>query len=213
MESNVYNFVRYLENNNPPEGGMRILHAVPNAPNVDVYANGTLIFNDIAFGEYTPYLMLDEERNRIEVYEVGTKETPIVSSNLTNIEDRFLTVAITGMQENIGLAGIIDVDTPVDPGMAMVRFAHLAPNAPGVDITTTNGNIIFEDVTYREITSYLGIPPTNFAFEVRGTGTETPILTVTDFEPEGDAFYTIYAIGLVSEQPELSALIIRDGES
>lgn len=34
-------------------GYVRVLHAVPDAPNVDFYANGILIVSDLAYSEYT----------------------------------------------------------------------------------------------------------------------------------------------------------------
>jgi Domain of unknown function (DUF4397) len=212
MDSNVYNFQQYLENSSPPWGYIRVLHAVTDAPNVDVYANETLIFNDLAFGEYTPYLPLPEGRYKIEVYVAGAINDPILTNNLTNNEGAYLTVGLTGTLDDIAMVGIVDKDMPVDPGKAMIRFAHLSPNAPSVDLTLPNGNVIFDDVSFREITTYMDVLPMNYTFQIRGAGTTAVVLTVPDVDPQTGKYYTIYAIGLVADQPELEALVLTDGE-
>ncbi len=213
MDSNVYNFQQYLENSSPPWGYIRVLHAVPNAPNVDVYANETLVFNDIAFGQYTPYLPLPEGRFKIEVYVAGTINDPILTNNITNNEGAYLTIAATGTLDDLGMVGIIDADMPVDSGKAMIRFAHLAPNAPAVNITLPNGNVIFDDVSFREITSYMDVLPMDYTLEVRGAENNAVVLTVPNVEPERGKYYTIYAVGLLAEQPELMTLLVTDGEA
>lgn len=213
MDNNVYNFQQYLENNNPPWGYIRVLHAVPNAPNVDVYANETLVFNDLAFGEYTPYLTLPEGRYKIEVYVAGTMNDPILTNNVTNNEGAYLTIGVTGTLDDLGMVGIIDADMPANPGRAMIRFAHLSPNAPAVDITLANGNVIFDDVSFREITSYMDILPMEYTLEVRGAGSDAIVLTVPNVNAESGKYYTVYAIGLFGDQPELEALLVMDGEA
>ena len=213
MDSNVYNFQQYLENSTPPWGYIRVLHAVPNAPNVDVYANDTLIFNDLVFGETTPYLPLPEGRYKIDVYVAGAINDPILSNNLTNNEGAYLTIGLTGTLDDLGMVGIVDADVPVDPGKGMIRFAHLSPNAPAVDVTLPNGNVIFDDVSFREITSYMDVLPMDYTLVIRGAGTNSVVLTVPDVDPESGKYYTIYAIGLLSDQPELEALMVEDAES
>jgi len=40
-------------------------------------------------------------------------------------------------------------------GMAKVRFVHASPDAPTVDITLTDGTTLFDDVSFKEIGSYI----------------------------------------------------------
>lgn len=210
MNSNVYHFQEYLENSSPPWGYLRVLHAVPNAPNIDVYANDTLVFNDLGFGEYTDYMRLPEGRYKITVYVAGTINEPLLTNNLTNNEGAYLTIGVTGNIDDVGMVGIVDADMPADPGKAMIRFAHLSPNAPAVDITLQNGFVIFDDVSFREVTSYMDVLPMNYMLEVRGAGTSSVVLRVP-VDAKSGHYYTIYAIGLLADEPELEALITPDG--
>lgn len=36
------------------------------------------------------------------------------------------------------------------PGLAHVKFIHLSPDAPEVDITLTDGTPVFEDFSFKE---------------------------------------------------------------
>ena len=39
---------------------VRVFHAAPQAPNVDVYVNDQMVFSNLAFGDFTRYVYLDE---------------------------------------------------------------------------------------------------------------------------------------------------------
>ena len=38
------------------DGKIRLLHAIPDAPSVDIYANGKLIYSNLSFGKVTDYI-------------------------------------------------------------------------------------------------------------------------------------------------------------
>ena len=191
---------------------VRILHAVPDAPEVDIYANDNLVMDDLSFGEYTDYFMVPVGTYQIAVYPAGTKETPVAFNELTVEEDAIVTIAAVGNLSNVELLMVTDVDTEIDPKKAMVRFLHLSPNAPAVDITLPDGTVVFNNVSYREITTYTDVEPMTYTLQVRVAGTPTVVLTVPDLSLEEGEVYTIYAIGLAGDTPELEALLLLDGE-
>ncbi|MHC1721906.1 MAG: DUF4397 domain-containing protein [Aminipila sp.] len=195
---------------NPYSGYVRVLHAVPGAPNVDVYANDKLIAKNLAYGNYTDYMPLDEGTYKISLYASGDKSSPVLANMLSIKKDEIITVAASGTLKNIGFLAIIDSNVPAQNSNAMVRFAHLSPNAPAVDITLPDGTILFENVFFKQVTSYLQVPPSIYTLQVRLTGTPTVVLTVPDVELDKNTIYTIYAIGLASESPELQALLVED---
>ncbi|WP_124065081.1 DUF4397 domain-containing protein [Clostridium sp. E02] len=194
-----------------PMGYVRVIHTVPDAPNVDIYANETMVVEDLAYGEYTDYLAIPEGEYKISVYVAGTTDTPVVSNMLSVEQNKVLTIAAAGMLNDIGLLAIRDVDDPEDTDKAMVRFLHLSPNAPAVDITLPDGTVVFDDVSFKQITPYREVTPMNYTLEVRPAGTSDVVLSVPDVGLESGKNYTVYAIGLVGEEPELEAMLIQDG--
>ncbi|WP_408609067.1 DUF4397 domain-containing protein [Aminipila terrae] len=77
-------------------------------------------------------------------------------------------------------------------------------------MTLPDGTILFENVSFKQVTSYLQVPPSIYTLQVRLTGTPTVVLTVPDVELTKNTIYTVYAIGLAGQSPELQALLVKD---
>ncbi|WP_352401158.1 DUF4397 domain-containing protein [Anaerotignum sp.] len=195
-----------------PVSYVRVIHTVPDAPNVDIYANDNLIVSNLAFGEYTEYLAIPEGNYSISLYVAGTKDSPVITDMLSVNRNSYTTVAAAGNLSEIELRAINDSDQAKKTGKAMVRFLHLSPNAPAVDITLPNGTVIFSNIPFENITSYIDVLPMNYTLQVRVAGTDNVVLTVPNVDLSKEKFYTVYAIGLVGQEPELQALLIEDGK-
>ncbi len=193
-------------------GYVRIIHTIPDAPNVDIYADDKLILNNLAYGEYTDYLSIPEGTYEISLYVAGTKNSAVLSNMLTVNKNAILTVAAVGPLSDIGLLAITDANETRKPGSAMIRFLHLSPNAPAVDITLPDGTVIFSDVSFKHITPYINVEPMNYTLQVRVAETSNVVLTVPDVTLAANKYYTVYAIGLAGEEPELEALLLADGK-
>ncbi len=194
-------------------GYVRIIHTVPDAPNVDIYANDQLIVNNLAYGVYTDYLPVPEGTYRISLYVAGTKDSAVISNMLTVNRNAIITVAAVGTLSDIELLAIPDANETRMPGKALIRFLHLSPNAPAVDITLPDGTVIFSNVSFKHITPYMDVTPMSYTLQVRVAGTSNVVLTVPNVNLVANKYYTIYAIGLVGEKPELEALLLLDGDN
>ncbi len=192
---------------------VRLLHASPNAPAVDVFANGNLIGDDLRFGEFTNYLPIPPAEYQIEIFPAMGPKQSVLSEEIIIPDNTILTVAVIGELPNIELYAIVDPKEQLSLNMTGLRFVHLSPNAPPVDIRLPNGTILFDDVSYREVTDYLEVPPRTYTVEVVPTGTDNVVLYVPNINLMGNRFYTVYAVGLVNDEPELQVLIPLDGNS
>lgn len=193
-------------------GYVRIIHTVPDAPNVDIYANGNLIAEDLSYGEDTGYLSIPEGMYKVSLFVSGTKDSPVLENMLIVNKNSYLTVAAAGTLSSIGFLAISDANEPKMSGKAMVRFLHLSPTAPAVDITLPDGTMLFGDVSFKEITPYIDVAPMNYTLQVRVAGSSDVVLTVPNVNLSADKYYTVYAIGFVGEEPELEALLLVDGK-
>jgi len=120
-----------------PEGLVRVIHTVPDAPNVDIYANNEIIVSNLAYGKYTDYLPVPVGTYKITLYVAGTKDSPVLSDTLTVNADSILTVAAVGNLSDIEFLEIIDANEVKTPESSMIRFLHLSPNAPAVKFYDT----------------------------------------------------------------------------
>lgn len=139
----------------PSMGYVRILHAVPDAPNVDIYANDKIIARNLAFGQNTQYMTVPSGNYEISLYVAGTKDSPVLVNRLAVGNGSITTVTAVGTLDTIGFLAIPDSNMTKESGKAMVRFSHLSPNAPAVDITLPDGTILFRNVSYKQLAPYI----------------------------------------------------------
>ena len=93
-------------------------------------------------------------------------------------------------------------------GEAQVRVAHLAPDAPNVDVYV-NGEPVLTDVPYTTVSDYLSLPAGTQQVTVYATGdTASPVIDAPVDIAAGGA-YTVAAVGLVADG-SLTAQVYED---
>ena len=189
---------------------IRLLHASPNAPSVDVYANGQLIFKDLKYGKATRYLEVESGVVRIQVFVAGTRKNPVIVKNLWVFARTHSTVAIINKLENIALQKINEPEINHYLNRSLIRAIHLSPNAPAVDVLTQANVKLFSNLEYKQVSTYKPVAVGRNTFKVNVAGTDKTVLTVKDVELKKGGIYSIYVIGLVNAEPQLSALILED---
>ncbi|WP_454054384.1 DUF4397 domain-containing protein [Clostridium sp. Marseille-Q7071] len=192
---------------------VRLLHASPNAPVVDVYVNDKLLVKNFNYREFTDYVKLMPGTYNIKIYKSTNGKNLLYNNNLTIPGNTIFTVAAIGnFPENFELYPIEEKYTGVNnKNKAKIRFVHLIPNGPPVDVTIPVGNILFGNVMYKDITDYIEMTPGMYTFEITYPNSTTNILYIPNIRLRGDRFYTIYAIGLVGDEPAPQVLIPLDG--
>jgi Domain of unknown function (DUF4397) len=93
-------------------------------------------------------------------------------------------------------------------GQAQVRVAHLAPDAPNVDVYV-NGDPILTDVPYTTVSGYLSLPAGTQQVTVYATGDTTSPVIDTPVKLTAGGAYTVAAVGLVADD-SLTAQVYQD---
>lgn len=192
---------------------VRLLHAVPDAPAIDAYVNDRLVARNLAYRNFTNYIKLPIGSYDIKIYPTGRKTLPVISTRLEVPRQSIYTAAVIGTLKDISLFPILEPQVTRIPGNAYVRFIHLSPNTPHVDITLPNGQKLFSDIEYKEVTPYIPTRPSTLTLEARLAGTNNVVLIVPNIRLLPNRFYSIYAIGLLNGSPPLQVLIPLDGNS
>ena len=188
---------------------VRVFHAAPQAPGVDVYVNGQMVFTNLVFGEFTKYVYLDEGEYRVDVYPTGKKDNPVISQMVDLPSQQIFTIAATGDLDDLGLLIIPDkVSKSPSKDYSAVRVIHLSPDAPAVDILVNN-NTLFEDISFREGTDYVDVNPGTYNVSIVLNEDKSVVLSFqVTLNP--DKIYTIYAVG---NPPNLQAIQVVDGNT
>ena len=188
---------------------VRVFHAAPQAPNVDVYVNDQMVFSNLAFGDFTRYVYLDEGEYNVSVYLAGQKDRPVINQMVDMPSQQIFTIAATGNLDNLGLLVIPDkVSKSPSQNYSSVRVIHLSPNAPGVDILV-DGDTLFEDISFGEGTDYVDLNPGTYNVNVV-LNTDKSVVLPLKVTLNPDKIYTIYIIG---NPPTLQALQVVDGNT
>lgn len=189
---------------------IRFFHTVPNAPAVDVYANGNPIVRNLAYKQLSPYIPAAPGSYNITVYPAGQTTNPVVSRSINIPANTVSNAAVIGTLPNISLYLIPEPSTGQNFGRPCIRFIHLSPNAPAVDLKLSDGTVVFDNVSYKDISNYACIPAGTYTFTVSPTGTNNAVLTLPNVILDSNKYYTIYAVGLAGGTPSLEALPVLE---
>lgn len=208
--NNYYN--RNKTNTEKPQMNsyVRLFHTVPNAPAVDIYANEVPLVKGLEYKEYSDYLPISAGNYNITVYPAGQTDTPVYDTTFFLPGNTILTIAAIGTLPDLSIYPIQEPTFSQNSGDACVRFIHLSPNAPNVDIKLEDGAVVFGNVGYKNISNYACVPAGTYSFVVTPTGTETEVLAVPDVRLDANNFYSIYAVGLAGETPALEAILLEE---
>lgn len=197
----------------PMSSYIRILHSSPDAPGVDIYVNENLIARNLIYKEFSPYIPIVGGLYNVRAYPTGTKTNPVIDQNINIPPSSIFTIAVTGRLAEIGLTLVPEPPIKRLPSETFIRFVHLSPDAPHVDVTLPDGTRLFSDIEYKEIPSYIPIKPGRYELQARKYGTDEVILTVPNINFGSGKIYTMYLVGLTTEKPPLQLLIPLDGST
>lgn len=134
------------------EGAMlRVVHASPDAPAVDVYAEGAgkamLVVEDLEYLETTPYLDLAPGSYNIMLRAAGASASSppaFETGALTIPQDAVVTAAAVGLLGSVDAADgfrvlpLVESFTAPAAGQAAVRIVHAGADAPAVALDVGN---------------------------------------------------------------------------
>lgn len=205
----------YLENLRqvPYDSYIRVFHASPDAPAVDVYINGKPEIRGLKYKSFSDYIALKPGPYNVQVFAAGTTTNPVISTRIEMPASRIFTAAAIGKLANISLYLIPDPRTPRKPGRAMLRFVHLSPDAPPVNLAIANGKTLFSNIPYKGITDYTTLMPGKYNFELNLAQNGKRVLWVPNIRIMPHRNYSIYAVGLAGGQPPLQVVIPLDGST
>ncbi len=169
---------------------VRVVHASPDAPNVDIWVDGTSVLTDVPFTAVSDYLSVPAGEHNIQVTATGTTE-PVIDADLTFEAGQAYTVAAIGPVADISATVLTDDRAPAE-GKAKLRVFHASPSAPpSVDVAVTDGPMLVEGLAYPEATDYLSVDPGTYPLEIRAAGETDAALTLEATLEAGENYTAI----------------------
>jgi hypothetical protein len=186
---------------------VRVVHASPDAPAVDIYVDGARAFANAAFKAATNYANLTPGRHEVKVFPTSAngQGTPAISANPDLPAGAYTIVAVNKLA-NIEPLVLTDNLARPAAGKAHVRFVHASPDAPAVDIAVKGGPVLFPNVAFKGFSQFTPVDAATYDLEVRLAGTNTVALAVPGVALKDGDIVTVFAMGLAAGQPALAAV-------
>lgn len=187
------------------EAMVRVLHASPDAPAVDVYLDDTIVdaLTNVPFGTISDYIAIPTGDHNVKVYATGATSSPVIDADVTVSTGKKYTIAATDAVASIEAQVLEDMPSP-SCDTAQVRVVHFSADAPAVDVAPAGAapaDAVVKNLAYPNATDYLSLPGGTYDLDVRLAGTSTVALALPDVAIEGCNSYSVFAIGSAAGTP------------
>ena len=180
---------------------VRVVHASPDAPAVDVYVDGAKVLTNVPFFTASDYLPLPAGEHRFQVTPTGKPASDaVIDAKATVNAGKAYTVAATGQVASIKATILADNLAAPAAGKAHVRVVHASPDAPAVDVKVKGGAALISNLPFGKASDYLPVDAGSYNLEVVPTGTSTVVIDLPNTALAAGKIYDIFAVGLVGNK-------------
>jgi len=191
---------------------IRVAHASPDAPAVDVLVNDMVAekFTNLQFRIVSKYVHLNAGSYNFKVVPTG-KKTPVMLNFNQTINHMFLPFTVVVGNNVASLKQYLLNDDRQRPrrGYSAFRFVHMSPDAPPVDVRFDGQtNPIFKSIGFGQATTYQEVRSGDYTVQLLAAGTNNVIFE-HDLRLLRDVPSTAFAEGVVASK-NLGITITRD---
>jgi len=188
-------------------GYLKVSHASPDAPPLDIWINKQKVFSGVRFTGITqplPLLLTSSTQEvDIVVLEQGTSGPVLLQDSFDATDGIRYMYAVLGLyapHTPTPLEGLLVEDNwkrPESHRRCYIRFMHASPGVPAVNVLV-NGSSLFENIQYTKLTDYLELIEGSSVFEVRTNGDNILLLNF-NMDLHGDKVYTLFLEGIAGQ--------------
>lgn len=172
------------DDNTGPDGEarVRVVHASPDAPDVDVLVDDAAVLSDVPYLAASDYLDLASGAHNVKVNAAGTATT-VIDTDVDLADGTDYTVIASGLVASIAPIVLEDDNSAPTAGNARIRAIHGAPSAPAVDIYVTGSGADLEaetpalsGVDFGDVSDYIEAPSGDYQVRVTPAGTKVVVI-------------------------------------
>jgi hypothetical protein len=192
---------------------VRVVHAIPGAASVDVFADDTRAFDGLAFKAVTPYREIDGQRYTFRLRAAGQAQGEPLASNTEGLDDGdyYTVFAVPGDDDKAMLRVVQDDHSRPGDGKARVRVVHASRDVGEVDLYAVGrDDALFDGIDFQSVTDYDEVDAFTGALQLRHEDGDNVVLDVPNVRLDAGKSYTIVVVGRVKTAPRLEAFVIED---
>lgn len=182
----------------PEPTELRIVHASPDLAPIDICLDVNKFVESLDYATSSLYQIAAPGTRNMRIVNEGadcsSDDAVEESINLARSGDH--TVVALDYADNLDAVLLSDNNTEPEEGKARIRFFHALPNDPPVDLRTAEGDMLFEDVDFKESGGYISVDEGAYDLRIRESITGlAPIFGVDNVTFAAGQVYTLYATG------------------
>ena len=206
------------DDNTGPEGEarVRVVHASPDAPDVDVLVDDSPVLTDVPYLATSDYLEVAPGSRNLKVNAAGTA-TSVIDADVNLVDGTDYTVIASGLAAEIEPIVLEDDSSEPAEGLARVRAIHGAASAPAVDIyvTAPDADLTAEtpaltNIVLGDVADYIEAPAGDYQVRVTTTGTKTVVIDSGTLTLESGQVRTAIAVDAPGGGAPFDLLILED---
>lgn len=183
------------------EARVMVVHASPDAPGVDLLIDGEKVNTaTLNYPDNTGYLTIPAGMRGITVNAAGTTDA-VIDGDIEFDTNESYTIFATGSLGSNDIQPLVLTDDLTAPtaGNAKVRFVHLSPDAPAVDVAVAGDTAaLFDGLEFREASEFMSVPAGTYDLEVRLDADNTVVLPLAGVQLQDGMIYTVFARGFAT---------------
>jgi len=192
----------------PATGFVRVVHASPDAPAVDIYLDGGAnpAIKGLAFGQATDFIQLVAKAYKIDIRPAGAPATdkPVFSTTVRLPANASVNLVALGLLGGRGAqrftVGAFVTDRSATNGKARVEVIHASPDAPAVDILAGGSPVVRSLAFGKGTVKALNLDAGKYDLAVVPAGKKTPVvINLAGTQLNADTIYTVIAIGKLAD--------------
>lgn len=172
----------------------------PDAPDLDVVVDNRNIFNGkFEYTDYTGYLNFYTGDRNFK-FSPFNASNALIDTTLNLVQGKVYSVFVIDKLSSIEALLVQDSSATPAAGNAMVRFVHLSPDAPAINVAVTDqaGDPLFGDQSFKSASAFKEVTARTYSFTVKPAGGDTALLTVPNITLEAGRYYTIIVRGFTA---------------
>ena len=190
-------------------GVVRFLNAAAGYNPFLIYINNQMVVNGLDNAEVSQYGRVSSGMQTVTVS--GQNGYVYIQKQINVPLNGAVTVAIINTNSGLDLMEITDSNCNGGLNTGCFRVCNLSNTNRSVNVTLNGGAVIFQNVNYREVTSFRYLPAGYYTVSVSNSTSfsGSPLLT-SNIYIRGNVSYTLYVFNWNNSQDAIRILIVED---
>ena len=189
----------------PPSAAFFVVHASPNAPNVDVILNGGVYVQNFAYGSDSGYFLVQPGTYNLKVAAPSGSSVYAIDANTTLEAGKYYSIFAIDSASKLKAAIVQDVLSIPGTDSVRVRFFQFSPDAPYLNAkfknTVTTDSLQYSGRSFNDqgnsgtLTDFKTIKAGTYNLDLSTPGSGTPFQSFTNMVFISGKSYTVYLKG------------------